>query len=32
VGGTPTFFIDGKKYNEVFTAATVAPLIRAEMK
>lgn len=32
VAGTPTFFIDGKKYNETFTAANVAPLIRNELK
>lgn len=32
VGGTPTFFINGKKYNETFTAAAVAPLIRNELK
>ncbi len=32
VGGTPTFFINGKKYNEVFTAEKVAPLVKAELK
>jgi len=32
VGGTPTFFIDGKKYNGIFDVATVGPLIRKEMK
>lgn len=32
VGGTPTFFINGKKCNVTFTAATVAPLIRNELK
>jgi protein-disulfide isomerase len=32
VGGTPTFFINGKKYNETFTSAAVAPLIRNELK
>ncbi len=32
VGGTPTFFIDGKKYNGLFDLATVAPLIKKEMK
>jgi protein-disulfide isomerase len=32
VGATPTFFINGKKYNEAFTAADVAPLIRNELK
>ncbi len=32
VGGTPTFFINGRKYNDVFEVATVAPLIRNELK
>ncbi len=32
VGGTPTFFINGKKFNETFDVATVAPLIRNELK
>ena len=32
VSGTPTFFINGKKYNDVFDVATVAPLIRNELK
>jgi protein-disulfide isomerase len=32
VGGTPTFFINGKKFNETFTASAVAPLIRNELK
>lgn len=32
VGGTPTFFIDGKKYNDTFTVADVAPLIKNELK
>ncbi len=32
VGGTPTFFIDGKKLNDTFDVATVAPLIRKELK
>jgi protein-disulfide isomerase len=32
VGGTPTFFLNGKKFNETFTAAAVAPLIRNELK
>ncbi len=32
VGGTPTFFINGKKYNGVFDVASVAPLIRKELK
>jgi len=32
VEGTPTFFIDGKKFNSVFEAADVAPLIVEELK
>ena len=32
VGGTPTFFINGKKLNDTFDVATVAPLIRSELK
>jgi protein-disulfide isomerase len=32
VGGTPTFFINGKKYNGVFDLASVAPLIKKELK
>ena len=32
VRATPTFFINGKKYNETFDLATVAPLIRNELK
>jgi protein-disulfide isomerase len=32
VAGTPTFFINGRKYNESFDAAAVAPLIRNELK
>ncbi len=32
VGGTPTFFIDGKKYNGIFDLASVAPLIKKELK
>jgi protein-disulfide isomerase len=32
VGGTPTFFLNGKKYNGVFDMASVAPLIRKELK
>jgi protein-disulfide isomerase len=31
VGGTPTFFINGKKYNGIFDVATVAPLIKKEL-
>jgi protein-disulfide isomerase len=32
VEGTPTFFIDGKKFNSVFEAADIAPLIVEELK
>jgi protein-disulfide isomerase len=32
VGGTPTFFLDGKKFNGVFDLETVAPLIAEELK
>jgi protein-disulfide isomerase len=32
VGGTPTFFINGKKYNGVFDVASVSPLIKKELK
>ena len=32
VEGTPTFFIDGKKYNGVFDLEAVAPLIADELK
>ena len=32
VSGTPTFFLNGKKYNEVFTAAKITPLIQQELK
>ena len=32
VGGTPTFFINGKKYNGVFDVASVGPLIKKELK
>lgn len=32
VEGTPTFFIDGKKFNGVFEVGEVAPLILAELK
>jgi protein-disulfide isomerase len=32
VGGTPTFFINGKKYNLTFDVATVTPIIKKEMK
>lgn len=32
VGGTPTFFLNGKKYNGVFDLAAVSPLIKKELK
>jgi protein-disulfide isomerase len=32
VGGTPTFFVNGKKYNGIFDLTTVAPLIKKELK
>jgi protein-disulfide isomerase len=32
VGGTPTFFINGRKYNGVFDVASVVPLIKKELK
>jgi protein-disulfide isomerase len=32
VSGTPTFFFNGKKYNGLFDVATVAPLIKKELK
>jgi protein-disulfide isomerase len=32
VAGTPTFFINGKKFNDTFDLETVAPLIRNELK
>lgn len=32
VGGTPTFFINGKKLNGNFEPSTVIPLIKAELK
>ncbi|HVV43873.1 MAG TPA: DsbA family protein [Bryobacteraceae bacterium] len=32
VGGTPTFFFNGRKYNGIFDVATVEPLIRKELK
>lgn len=32
VGGTPTFFINGQKYNGLFDVADVAPIIRKELK
>ena len=32
VGGTPTFFLNGKKYNGTFEASALAPVIRGELK
>jgi protein-disulfide isomerase len=32
VGGTPTFFFNGKRYNGVFDVASVVPLIKKELK
>lgn len=32
VGGTPTFFLNGKKYNSVFEAARMVALIKKELK
>lgn len=32
VGGTPTFFLNGKKFNDTFTAAAFAPLVRNELR
>ena len=32
VSGTPSFFFNGRKYNGVFTAAAVVPLLRKEFK
>ncbi len=32
VGGTPTFFFNGKKYNSTFEAAQVVALIKKELK
>jgi protein-disulfide isomerase len=32
VGGTPTFFFNGKKYNGVVDVASVTPLIKKELK
>lgn len=31
VGGTPTFFINGRKYNGIFDVASVTPLLKKEM-
>ena len=32
VGGTPTFFINGRKYNGIFELAIVTPSIKSQMK
>ena len=32
VAGTPTFFINGRKFNDTFDVATVAPLFREALK
>jgi protein-disulfide isomerase len=32
VGGTPTFFINGKKFNGVFEVSAIVPIIADEMK
>ena len=32
VGGTPTFFFNGRKYNGVFDVASVTPIVRKELK
>jgi protein-disulfide isomerase len=32
VGGTPTFYFNGKKYNGVFDVASVVPIIKKELK
>jgi protein-disulfide isomerase len=32
VGGTPTFFINGKKFNGIFDVATVTPLLKKEIR
>jgi len=32
VGGTPTFFINGKKFNGVFEVKAIAPIVLDEMK
>ena len=32
VEGTPTFFIDGKKFNGVFEASAIAPIVQEELK
>ena len=32
VGGTPTFFFNGKKYNGTFDVASVVPVLKKELK
>ena len=32
VGGTPTFFFNGKKYNGIFDVASVTPIIKKELQ
>ena len=32
VGGTPTFFINGKKFNATFEASAIVPIIKGELK
>jgi len=32
VGGTPTFFINGRKYNGLFDVASVAPIVKKELR
>ena len=32
VGGTPTFFLNGKKYNGQFDASSLKPVIQGELK
>jgi protein-disulfide isomerase len=32
VQGTPTFFIDGKRFNGVFEVKAIAPIVMDEMK
>jgi hypothetical protein len=32
VGGTPTFFLNGRKLNDTFDAATVTPLVQQMLK
>jgi protein-disulfide isomerase len=32
VGGTPTFFVNGRKYNGAFDLASVTPIIKSQLK